>query len=640
MREVEKTTITSIEELNSIRLVKEKNRKEQAGIPQGIAEALSPVIQKNTNANVDQTINLPINPRLVKSQISDAPVPGDIEVPQHYIFSRVAHEGIKIEYMNPDTGGLKSVTVLPFPIVITKIFEGTYGGNDEELELAFFNPRNSCWKTFIIKRETLSKESTITQVNNYGYTIQSAKDRSTAKQLMQFLNAFEKHNYYKIPRQTMVTKIGFTEGLKSFSLYDPNIKIKPQGKDETDLLEKGYVMAGENLNVYVEKIKEIVADYSVPTFCYSLAFASPLLKIIDAPPFSVEICRHSGYGKSLIQKLALGVWGKPSKLMRQWKMTLVGIERSLDFADGVITCLEDAQINMNDSVVADVFYMVFNGTGKIRGSKEGGTQKTPEFKGILLSSTESESSQRIKLDGIRRRMVELPTMVFPSKEYAKKAGIAENELHSKFYGVAGEKWTNFLLQNRDSWDKWKAEYNFIVNTFDDEAKLGEYQEADLDTIMDQNRLLATVSLAMQLMNQCFNFDFDFGRTMKEIRDLVYGQLVGNSKPISALRSAVSWAIINQGALFVENSKRGEQHGVIKDKAYVAFVPDSLNGYLKEQGYNLSVLDEWKRMDIIELDSEQKNPKTSLGTSTRARLVRLKWSKLVEYCGEGFYEEEY
>lgn len=598
------------------------------------------VEDENNQVSSFQPHLLPDEPHNVTLFFSNAPVTQDAKLPQRYQFSPRFGEGILTEFRD-DKNQIKDLSpYLSAPIVITRIFEGEYGKAEEKLELAFFDSTTKRWRKFIIPREAIAKENSITVVNKYGYSVTHTKEHSEAKKLMRFLKEYEHQNHNIIPRSAMTEKIGFNDDFTDFALYSKQITIDPPGPEQKLLLEKGYVTKGNDLDYYIRSVRNIVKENSVPIFCYALSFASVLIKVLDAPSFSVEICRFSGYGKTVLQKLALGVWGNPKRLIRQWKTTIVGIESYLDFADGIITCLEDAHINKDDDNVTDGFFMVFNGTGKLRGAKQGGNRRTPTFSGILFSSTETESSHRINLDGIRRRLVELIVQAFPSKKEAQQAARSVEQLHDHCYGIAGKQWVDFIMGNLHLKDEWKYNYQEIINELDNDAEKAGFAEMDLDTAMDQNRLIAIVALSMQLMNTCFDFSFNTDKVIDDIKRMVYEQLTGNGKPLVALRSIISWAIINEKAHFSVDCKTGKQHGIIEPGEHIAFYADSVNYFLNKNTFNLSVIDEWKKLGILELEKDGKtNPKVSAGYNKRPRMMKFRWSELEKYCGEGFYDHD-
>jgi len=570
----------------------------------------------------------------VKDFFPDAPVDDHAMVPLEYWFENLHGYGILRKEQ------IKNNTVLTPEldrmIVITTIYEGEYGQNDEKVELLFHEPAKGQFKSAIIDRETLAKESTITILNRWGYAITHVKGSSEAKKLMDYLKRYEQVNYLNIKRQAMSPKIGFKDTMDDFALYSPSITIIPEGKDEKRLLEQAYIMKGTDLDEYIATVKKVISDNSVATFAYALSFASVLLKVLDAPSFSVELCRNSGFGKTVLQKLALGVWGVPKKLLRGWKSTMQGIETLLDFSDGAIVCLEDAHMNQDIDFITDIFYMVFNETGKMRGAKHGGNRRTAEFKGILFSSTETESSKRINYDGINRRRIEILLAPFKTKQDAIQAGAMIDELHEDIYGLAGKQWIKFLQANKQMWSSWKSVYKQVIKSMDAEVQMMGLSDTDITTAIDQNRLLASVVITMQLMNCCFSFNIKVDDVIREIRGAVYGRVREMSKPVSALQEIVNWAITNEQSLF----KYGgfQQHGVISPSEHIAIFPKSVEYFLKKENFNASVVDQWKAMGILEMEADGKtNPKVKVNHSKRHRMYKFKWSALVEHCGDGFYD---
>ncbi|RXZ80997.1 hypothetical protein EBB07_16300 [Paenibacillaceae bacterium] len=108
------------------------------------------------------------------------------------------------------------------------------------MEFSFYDNATCRWRTFNITREALAKESTITQVNKFGYSLSTERGRkSEARRLMGFIRFDENANYANIPRQKMVTKLGFSSNFRSFALYDPNVTVDYEGPEQKMLLEKG-----------------------------------------------------------------------------------------------------------------------------------------------------------------------------------------------------------------------------------------------------------------------------------------------------------------------------------------------------------------------------------------------------------------
>lgn len=588
-----------------------------------------------TNEDNDVKRTYPAN--AVKYHFPMATVADEAIIPEGYTFTTRVHEGIVRVSEDTSTGTKLYTPLLPYPIWISKIQEGEFGKQNEKLELRHINTATMQEKMYIVDRELLAKPSSITALNKYGYPVTNDSRFSEAHRLIRYLKEYEKVNAAVIPREKSVDKLGWHEGMSVFAPYSPHITVNPEGSEEKRLLEEGYVKKGESLEAYIEDIKSILTGHSIPIFVYALSFASPLLKVINAPSFSIELARNSGYGKSVCQRIALGVYGNPNKLIRGWKSTSYGFEILLDFSDSLPSCLEDAHLQDNVNFIADAFYMAYNGSGKTRGSKTGGNRRTPSFCGILISSTENESVKRINLDGIMRRLITITEKPFKDKVTAKEIGKQVERMHQKHYGLAGERWIKYIIAKSSEWEKWASYYLDVVDNLDRIVDSGHYNPIDKDIMKEQNRLIAVAQVALELMQRCFNFGFDTQQVIQDVAHVIYGQLDNNSKVYHALRKLVSWAITNRYAYFTYHSSSGKQYGTIKDGEYIAFSETSAEDYLKEHGFNPSIIEQWKQLGIAEMDKEGKNPQVTITKGKKSRMVKLKWNQLEQICGKGFYE---
>ncbi|WDV94884.1 DUF927 domain-containing protein [Brevibacillus parabrevis] len=579
-------------------------------------------------------------PNAVKRFVPGFNVHPKAVVPEGYALSKLPGEGIcKVSICKDGTP--LSTPILDKAIALSAIYSGKFGGPNEQAVLEFYEPHDGQVKQIIVDREILSKPSSITSLNNYGYSVTHAGRNSEATKLIQYLKDYERENYDRIPRIDTSHKLGWSPTMDEFLPYvSGKIRMVPRGREEKNLLEKGFVVLGTDLQKYISTIQPILSDSVVATYIYAMAFASPLLKILGVPGFSVELARNSGYGKSVVQKLAMGAFGSPDVLVKQWKATPYAIETFLDFSDNLPTALEDAQLNKDIDFITDVFYMVFNGNGKIRGSLQG-NRITPTFSGILISSAETESEKRINIDGINRRLNTLTKKPFKDKATVKKYARILEKLHKEIHGLAGKYWIDFLISNKGYWDEWEQCYQEAVQKLDDLLKNAPYSEADKDMMEEQNRLLAVGVVTLQLMNKCFSFGIDVTKTMKEITEAVYSYMDGASKPIVALRMIVNYAITNEKSLFSPETKTGQQYGVIRPGEYLAIQEETVKYLLEKGGYNLSVLDSWKEWGILQFDSNGQKPQIEIfvgfGKKQKKRLLKFGWKKLEEYIEQGFYD---
>ncbi|WP_035296513.1 DUF927 domain-containing protein [Brevibacillus thermoruber] len=552
-----------------------------------------------------------------------------------FIFTTEYGQGVILPGDKGDTVWLRA------PIVITKIFEGEYDKQEEKLELAFYDAVNQRWKRVIVPRVMLTSIRTITNLSKYGYPVTNdgKGEKNEARRLMHFLQFYEMQNFQSINHTPITDQMGWYDEdgeIVGFVPYLERVTLDPAGPGEKKLLKHGFVSKGTDVQNYIERMKEILQEYPVPIFVYSLAYAAPLLKLIGAPSFSVELASSSGFGKSLCQQLMMNVWGNPDVLVMDFDATNAGFEQLLKFTNDLPKAFQDAQNNENDTQITQFIYRVFSGTGRTRANYDGGNQETAMFRGIFTSSSEANTDARINRDGTRRRLVTLTELPFPTEEDAKIAGRKAQELHETCYGLAGRMWVSFLLQNRSNWQGWKRQYINTIDYLDDKVDKTYCNPISKKNMKDQNRLLATVVIALNLMNACFDFKFDVNKVMNSIIQAVYEHLDKNTIPIRALASIVNFALSNWRSHFHPDSTTGKLLGVIRPNKYIAIRKETTEYLLKQYGYNTSVIQDWKALGILNVEKDGGiTPKTPTKPNQTQRMLQLNWSKLGQYLGNDF-----
>lgn len=126
-------------------------------------------------------------------------------------------------------------------------------------------------------------------------------------------------------RAVATVKTGWTQGV--FVLPDA---VFGQGDDEVfyrsdDPSPSPYSLAG-TLDGWRDEVARAVEDFDVPVFALSVAFAAPLLELLNVQSGGFHFMGTSTTGKTTSQNWALSVWGKPQNLRRSWHGTRAGFE--------------------------------------------------------------------------------------------------------------------------------------------------------------------------------------------------------------------------------------------------------------------------------------------------------------------------
>ena len=138
------------------------------------------------------------------------------------------------------------------------------------------------------------------------------------------------------------------------------------------------------------------------------SLSSPLLRIIKQRIFFVYNWGGSKGGKTATLKAALSAWGDPERLMTSFNATAVGLERTASFFCDLPLGIDERQLassNKNDLV--QKIYMIASGTGKVRGSKNGGLQTTHQWRTVALATGEEPIGDETTMTGVSTRVLEI-----------------------------------------------------------------------------------------------------------------------------------------------------------------------------------------------------------------------------------------
>ena len=191
------------------------------------------------------------------------------------------------------------------------------------------------------------------------------------------------------------------------------------------------------------------------SFALCAAFAGPLLRLagLEGGGFSFE--GGSSSGKTTALQIAASVWGGPEHV-RSWRATDNGLENiAVLHNDNVLILDEVGQVN--GKILAECAYMLANGLGKGRSSREGHLRKSHSWRLLFLSSGELGLADKLAENGLKSRggqevrFVGLPvdTSMLTELHGFPHAGAVVNrlkELTDLHYGHAGRAFLHKLTE--------------------------------------------------------------------------------------------------------------------------------------------------------------------------------------------------
>lgn len=239
-------------------------------------------------------------------------------------------------------------------------------------------------------------------------------------------------------------------------------------------LEHGYSVKG-TLQDWQNNIAIPVAEQSRLAFALCCAFGGQLLELIEQEQGGgVHFWGMSSIGKSVTLFVAGSVWGK--YMIRTWRSTDNGLESIATAHNDSVLCLDEIG-ECDARIVGKSIYMLANGQAKNRMTKTGLNKQTAKWRLIILSNGEFAVDSYLKQAGeivkagqeVRLANIEANVGkglgIFDSLTLATTPAEQAEQLRtntSKYYGVAGITWLEYLTQNKDAATKQANEY---IRTF-------------------------------------------------------------------------------------------------------------------------------------------------------------------------------
>lgn len=266
-------------------------------------------------------------------------------------------------------------------------------------------------------------------------------------------------------RVRCVTQTGWHKN--SFVLPDATIGT---AFEEKTILQTGhptlpnYSTSG-SLQDWQENVSNFCVGNSRLILSLCTAFAPPLLHLIGIENGGLHLRGSSSIGKTTSLRVAASVWGGEDYIQR-WRATDNGLEAVAAGHNDTLLCLDE--ISQSDpNMVGETAYMLANGSGKIRGAKDGRLQRKKSSWRLLflstgeksLSSHMAESGKKSKA-GQEVRLLEIPAdtnkygLFEHLHEYDNGAEFSDviKDRTLKYYGVAGREFVRNIIENKASID--------------------------------------------------------------------------------------------------------------------------------------------------------------------------------------------
>lgn len=574
----------------------------------------------------------------LEEQLEDAaPSTAGLHVPTPYTLTPSAVWATRIL----EDGTEEPVQIASAPLVISGILRDADEGR-ELLRLEW--RREGKWAHSFVDRGKALDARKLVELAGVGAPVTSI----TARPLVAYLESFEARNLDAIPHARLTRRLGW-QGDDGFlwgstlvragerveiKATDPREWTKDhlifvaEGSGE-DQLRHGYRQEG-SLEGW-RAAAALVAGYTRPLITMYSAFVPPLLDVLRAPNFIVDLSNRTSTGKTTTLRLAASVWGNPDEksadsVLGTWDLTQVFLERSSAFASGLPLILDDTKRARRPGDIAKMLYTVASGKGRGRGTV-GGVARSTSWRTVLISNGEAPITSFSQDDGARMRVVSLRGQPFGEKSRETERLVHQiNRGVCSNFGHAGPTFVAWLQAQRDRWDSFREEYRDAV-----EKTLADAGDEE----QDAGRLAeyaCAIEMAAVLAHEALQLPWECEGLVERIwKDLVSDALdaAGDRR---ALEMILAWASSREYAFDGRAADVPPGAGWLGcwTSHILAINPLSVKEQLTREGFDpRAILDAWRERGWIECDAGRHTVKRYRVGGGTPRLVAIRPDALKE-----------
>jgi uncharacterized protein (DUF927 family) len=172
-----------------------------------------------------------------------------------------------------------------------------------------------------------------------------------------------------------------------------------------------------NLEQWRDSVGALVAPHGRGRLAVSIAFAGPLLYLLNAEGGGIHLVGQSSRGKTTLQRAGASVWGRGAAdpgFIRSWRATANAQEGAAYLVSDTLLALDEVGVaEAKDTFTA--IYQLAAGVGKSRLQRDGSPRPTHTWRAMILSTGEVPIAVKIAEDHGRKtyagqgvRMLDIP----------------------------------------------------------------------------------------------------------------------------------------------------------------------------------------------------------------------------------------
>lgn len=314
-------------------------------------------------------------------------------------------------------GGWEVVCETPF--TVTAHFINRETGQDS-YELTYIRVINN--KRMVTRKiyhtTTLENRKNITQLFGDGFLISSENAGYCVQYIQACIAAGHKYGLWS---GGSTGRMGWING--EFCPYGQNTYF--DGETEQKNLLDDYTSVKGNKEDFLNFAREYRKLGALEVNVQIAAVMASFLmgEFVSMASAIIDTYARSNQGKTMTLLLAFAQIGAPSMgvVIGSWKTSRAGIQSKFDSLYGMPKALDDSA-NMDPSIEKDqdgFIYDLVNGVGKTLGKQDGGTRRTKQWSGLILTTGEAPLSDRCIKGGAINRIIEIPAGRIPEEMLAR-----------------------------------------------------------------------------------------------------------------------------------------------------------------------------------------------------------------------------
>lgn len=276
-------------------------------------------------------------------------------------------------------------------------------------------------------------------------------------------------------RWTLAASAGWTDDNRAYLLPDGHIigdetPVLFMGKRD---LTGGWTTSG-TADTWRESVARLVDGNSLMMVCVAMPFAGPLLKLAGIQNFGLHLYAPSTTGKTTCATLAASVCGEPSALKMTWNGTANGIQGNAAARCDSFLWLDELGEGRPEDL-ARTIYSLFNGSGRVRATKDGNNAPHDSWRLPVLSTGEADTATfagQAKITLAPGQLVRLLNIPVEQMQPENLHGYSTAGAHARAltracndnFGAVFREWITWLIRNRQEaenttrqcLDKWRT----------------------------------------------------------------------------------------------------------------------------------------------------------------------------------------